>query len=56
MKETSPKTVYYNTDNKILYLHLRYNGDTLNELTIMKLNNALRGTSDSTQIGEKRTA
>ena len=49
MKETSPRTVYYTANKKILHLHLRFKGDTRNKIITMKLNKVIRRTFPAAQ-------
>ena len=50
MKETSPRTVYQKANKKILHLHLRFKGETLNEIITMKLNKVIRRTFPAAQL------
>ena len=50
MKETSPRTMYYTANKKILHLHLRFKGDTLNEFIAMKLFKVIRRTFPAAQL------
>ena len=50
MKEISPRTVNYTANKKILHVHLRFKGDTLNEIITMNLDKVIRRTFPAAQL------